>query len=188
MYNYWEDCCEYGCGGLSVSAPVSSRTTTEEPEPIVTDAPQPDPTPGPAEPEPEPEPEPTPAATTNIPQETTKPPATGAPTEPAPDNKDCHKQKEKFAAKYGEKLGISNPVLDKMCRFANKQCNDNVCYCVRPKGGKPKYKKLQFPKDEDFDCDCKSLTSLNVSINFNTLFSFRFRYYKIRLWNVSIWE
>jgi len=44
------------------------------------------------------------------------------------------------------------PKCDKKGRFEKKQCSDKVCWCVKPRSGKPKFKKLKIPLAEDYNC------------------------------------
>lgn len=40
-------------------------------------------------------------------------------------------------------------------KFVNKQCNADICWCVKPRSGKSAYKKLMVPLGEKYDCSRK---------------------------------
>ena len=63
----------------------------------------------------------------------------------------CQKQKD-FWKSYGFKW---EPKLTDMCAFLKRQCNDRVCWCVRPKKGKPRKWWGTHPESEPYKCECK---------------------------------
>jgi hypothetical protein len=58
--------------------------------------------------------------------------------------------------KESEVQGV--PACTAAGKFEKKQCDDDKCWCVKARSGKPAFKKQQVPLEEDYDCKKKPKT------------------------------
>ena len=54
------------------------------------------------------------------------------------------------------------PECDKNGKFVPKQCDDKICWCVKPRKGRPAYKKQKVPLDHPYDCKSRVMLSAIV--------------------------
>lgn len=81
----------------------------------------------------------------------------------------CEKQRKKALKMIEDDVqDVVAPICTETGAYERKQCYlPNSCTCVRPKNGKPTYKRFQIPRGEAFDCTseyifrCFSITPLS---------------------------